>query len=606
MPTADKHVLLAIYDSLPDPVIILDEADSILSVNSAAVSAFGYAREEMIGRSREILLATAEIEAEDGITLFRRKNDSLFPGRTASRVVEAHDATPLRRIDFIHDISDVANLQAAQREAGRIFATALDAIHEGIAIFDAKERLILFNKTYRTLYGSNAQRLSLGMSMDEVADLAIGAVDSAPSAVGSKDTRDWVERLTTMIREASGETSIIRYGRGRWMRVQNSRASDGNIVALRVDVTDLQETQLALERQRLDYAALVENMPDFITRASPDLTFTFVNRSYAAFVGLPPEALIGQPMLDFVPKADRGIVEETLRSLTADHPVTPREQRRTLSDGTHRWILWSNIAVFEKNRLVEYVTVGRDITEIKAQQARIADQSAELERKNAALSQFTATVSHDMKAPIRHMSMFAQMMAEDVASKDYSEIGLYAEHLRESARRMEQLINSLLDYAQIADRIVTWHRVSARKVVDDVLYDLESLVEETAARITIGPLPDVRGDPELLKRLVQNLIGNAIKYRRKDEAPVIRIFGEERDGRVVLTFEDNGIGVDPRHAEKIFDVFQRLHRDEAVYPGTGIGLALARRIATSHEGTIALDKTYENGARFLVTLPPAL
>ncbi len=187
MPTADKHVLLAIYDSLPDPVIILDEADSILSVNSAAVSAFGYAREEMIGRSREILLATAEIEAEDGITCSAARTTASSPA--VRRAVWSKRM--MRRRSGGSTSSMISAMSPTCRRAARGRANlrdALDAIHEGIAIFDAKERLILFNKTYRTLYGSNAQRLSLGMSMDEVAELAI-ARSIPPRAPSARRTR---------------------------------------------------------------------------------------------------------------------------------------------------------------------------------------------------------------------------------------------------------------------------------------------------------------------------------------------------------------------------------------------------------------------------------
>ena len=184
------------------------------------------------------------------------------------------------------------------------------------------------------------------------------------------------------------------------------------------------------------------------------------------------------------------------------------------------------MAIFARRKLVEYITVGRDITELKRQQARIAQQSAELQRKNEALNQFTGTVSHDLKAPLRHMSMFSEMIGEDVASGNLDELPVYARHLRQSARRMDQLIDSLLDYAQIADQIGNLaDRIDGRR---DFRCDPQSRQFHSGGRRqrSSSALPQVKGDPELLKRLCQNLIGNAIKYRRDDIKPVIRIYGE--------------------------------------------------------------------------------
>ena len=143
-------------------------------------------------------------------------------------------------------------------------------------------------------------------------------------------------------------------------------------------------------------------------------------------------------------------------------------------------------------------------------------------------------------------------------------------------------------------------------VVSDAILNLDTFIREADARFEFDVLPQVKGDPELLKRLCQNLIGNAVKYRREGIKPVISIYSETIDDCVRIYFQDNGIGIDPRFAKKIFDVLQRLHRDESVYPGTGIGLALAKRIADSHNGSIELDTSFSQGARFVLTLPDAV
>lgn len=618
MTATQTDFVQAIYDIFPSPVIFVDADRIVLSVNAAAIEQFGYAADDMIGGSMQRLYASdrdfeaalfqnvaepANRQFSEGVYRYRRRNGTVFTARLRVTPVVDADGTKCGFAGIVHDISDSLELDRERRKAGEILDTALQAIPEGFAIFDADERIIVYNDAYKRICGAAGPRLKIGMTAEEIM-LAVYEVGYYPNApVGSPQAKAWLESRMRAFRNPGGDNQIFEYGDGRWLRIEDLKTPDGNTVALRIDVTNLKRAEIALERQRLEYATLVQNIPDFICRISHDLRYTFVNDRYAQLVRTPADDLIGQSVLDFVPENDRKSLVATLQNLSVEGPLLAREQHRTLPDGSDLWLFWSNIAVFDSGKLAEYVTVGRDITELKLQQQRIAQQSAELQRKNDALNQFTGTVSHDLKAPLRHMSMFSDMIVEDVGSGNHQELPVYAGHLRQSARRMDQLIDSLLDYAQIADEIGSWQTVSMTNVISDTILNLDSFIQEAGATINVAALPQLKGDPELLKRLCQNLIGNAIKYRREDVKPVIRIYAETNADMVRVIFEDNGIGVDPRFSRKIFDVFQRLHRDESTYPGTGIGLALAKRIAESHGGSIALDTGFTQGARFVATLP---
>ncbi|WP_426236316.1 PAS domain S-box protein [Pararhizobium sp. DWP1-1-3] len=618
MTAAQTDFVQAIYEVFPSPVIFVDADRVVLSVNAATVEQFGYAADDMIGGSMQMLYASdQDFEAavfenaakpgntqfSEGIHRYRRRDGSVFTARIRVTPVADSDGMAVGFAGVVHDISDYLELDRERRKAGEILDTALQAIPEGFAIFDADERIIVYNDAYKRICGAAGPRLKIGMTAEEIM-LAVYEVGYYPNApVGSPQAKAWLEARMRAFRNPGGDNQIFEYGDGRWLRIEDLKTQDGNTVALRIDVTDLKRAEIALDRQRLEYYTLVQNIPDFICRISGDLRYTFINDRYARLVGMPAEDLIGQLLRDYVPVTDRESLVTTLKSLSVQTPLATREQHRKLSDGSDLWLFWSNIAVFDGGELAEYVTVGRDITELKQQQQRIAQQTAELQRKNEALNQFTGTVSHDLKAPLRHMSMFSDMIVEDVAGGNHEELPVYAGHLRQSARRMDQLIDSLLDYAQIADEIGSWQIVSMSDVISDTILNLDSFIQEAGASIKVSALPQLKGDPELLKRLCQNLIGNAIKYRREDVQPVIRIYAEMDEGAVRVIFEDNGIGVDPRFSRKIFDVFQRLHRDESIYPGTGIGLALAKRIAESHGGSISLDTAFTQGARFVVTLP---
>ncbi|TCM58975.1 PAS domain S-box-containing protein [Rhizobium sp. PP-F2F-G48] len=610
MPIPDRTILEALYNDLADAVVVTDRAGVILSANPAASILFGFELAFPVGQPFSVLLHRVSeaqgISAGSGSVHYTRADGSRFAGRTRAIAVggEAEAEGRLIRIISTADRPELPDQELPDMaSSSRAVDTALDVIAEGIAIYDKDERLLLCNRAYRALLGPVGERLRIGMPVAEIAlDIASGE-GMAPAPSGSPEAKAWVRRQIDLFRRADGKAEIFSYNNGRWLRAENTLTADGNTVAIRVDVTDLKRIEMALERQRQDYATLVETIPDLITRLAPDLTYTFVNQRFAALIGLSQDEVVGRRCRDFIAKDDP--LAEILFGLTPEAPATTREQRRRTAGGDDVWILWSNLAVFEGKELSEYVTVGRDITEMKQQQMRIAEQSFELQRKNEALGQFTSSVSHDLKAPMRQISMFADMIADDIAANDLGNVADYASKLREKSRRLIQLVDSLLDYARIADRIFSPQRVALRDVVEDALGNLQSHIEESGARVTVEDLPDVIGDAELLKRLFQNIIGNAIKYRRAGVTPELTVNGWREGGLVHIAFPDNGVGIDPRHADRIFDIFQRLHRNEDIYPGTGVGLSLARRIAESHGGTIVLDPDYRTGARFIVSLPSA-
>ena len=277
-----------------------------------------------------------------------------------------------------------------------------------------------------------------------------------------------------------------------------------------------------------------------------------------------------------------------------------RSQKRTVRQVLQ---LWSINVRFRDGVADGAICLGYDITEFQEKHNSIAAQSAELQRKNEALGQFAAIVSHDLKAPLRHIAMFADMMNDDIANQKYDELSLYAHHVRNSAIRMDRIIKSLLQYSQIAYRIISRSNFDAASVVISAIQNLETLVEEAKAEILVGKLPIMNGDAELMRHLMQNLISNAVKYRRPGIKPKILISAMETADEIALIVEDNGIGIDPKHANKIFGPFQRLHKDEKTYEGFGIGLALCKQIAESHDGSIELDTSYTDGSRFVVHLP---
>jgi light-regulated signal transduction histidine kinase (bacteriophytochrome) len=257
-----------------------------------------------------------------------------------------------------------------------------------------------------------------------------------------------------------------------------------------------------------------------------------------------------------------------------------------------------------RERIVEELEVSRSA------RALLDEQAVELRRSNAELEQFAYVASHDLQEPLRKVASFCQLLEKRYGDQ-LDERGLeYIAFAVDGAKRMQVLINDLLTFSRVGRLATMQTEVDLGTVLDAGLGNLAAALEEADAEIVRPgpPLPRVIGDPTLLTMLWQNLIGNAVKFRHKDRRPRVVIDCERRTGENgdewLLSVSDNGIGIGEEFAEKVFVIFQRLHGRE-VYSGTGVGLALCKKIVEQHGGTIWVDTTHTDGTRLQFTLPIA-
>ncbi len=243
---------------------------------------------------------------------------------------------------------------------------------------------------------------------------------------------------------------------------------------------------------------------------------------------------------------------------------------------------------------------------IASQQARAAleQRQLELQRSNADLEQFAYVASHDLQEPLRKVASFCQMLQRRYSDQLDDKARQYIAFAVDGATRMQRLITDLLTFSRIGRVYDDSRSVELDEVVGQAEANLAGAIADRRARIERPPLPTVPGDVTLLTMLWQNLISNAIKFRHPDRDPLVRVAVEETGDLWQFSVEDNGIGIDPKFADKIFVIFQRLHSRET-YTGTGIGLAVCKKVVEFHGGTIRLDETYHDGARFVFTLPSA-
>jgi len=247
------------------------------------------------------------------------------------------------------------------------------------------------------------------------------------------------------------------------------------------------------------------------------------------------------------------------------------------------------------------VRILAELSELQAAHAALEARTEDLQRSNSELEQFAYVASHDLQEPLRKVASFCQLLQRRYAGRLDAKADEYIEHAVDGAKRMQALINDLLTFSRVGRAAQRREPVSCAVLLAQAWANLAADVRRTHATIEVGELPVVLGEASLLTAVFQNLISNALKFCA-DEPPRVTV-SVRTDGEFWLfSFSDNGIGIEPEYAERIFVIFQRLH-DKATYPGTGIGLAMVRKIIEYHGGRIWLDTTITAGARFWFTLP---
>ena len=255
----------------------------------------------------------------------------------------------------------------------------------------------------------------------------------------------------------------------------------------------------------------------------------------------------------------------------------------------------------DHNEVVAGIVVFMDTTERRHAEEKLRQLNEELTSSNRDLEQFAYVASHDLQEPLRMVASFTQLLALRYQDQLDEKGRKFIEYAVDGATRMQRLIDDLLTYSRVGTRGGVMESTDTRAALDEALRNLHAGISENGAQVTISDLPTVRADPSQLVQLFQNLVGNALKFRRPDELPRINISAEYLGKEWRFTIQDNGIGIDPQYADKVFIIFQRLHTRKE-YPGTGIGLAVCKRIVERHGGRIWMESTPGQGTTFFFTL----
>ncbi len=379
-----------------------------------------------------------------------------------------------------------------------------------------------------------------------------------------------------------------------------------------------EEIRAGLNEKSMDMVKLLlHQKASPIMAYTPDRTLVYVNAAYdALFADRFPNGTLGRDITTLEPEKAH-LIEEMVQVNLARKPGDPDlviESPSVDANGENHWFEWRCMHSFDKAGNVQLVVaMSRDLTAQRLAEQRTQRVAERLEESNRDLLEFAQVASHDLQEPLRKVTAFSGRLQANLEGQLDDRSADYMQRMNGAVGRMQNLIDDLLTFARVNTRGTAMVDTPLKSVVENVLTDLEIAIEESGAEFAVDSLPTLPVDASQLGQLFQNLIGNAIKFRREGVPPRIAIkathvpstsmTGDEPvGGWFDVTVSDNGIGFDNKYAQKIFAPFQRLH-SRSEFEGTGVGLSVCRRIAERHQGTIAVKSLEGEGTTFVLRLP---
>jgi PAS domain S-box-containing protein len=605
----------SLVEQATDAICITDASLKFIDINPYALGLFGYTLEEALHLSLPDVLFAEDLavnpiklnELKLGKTIRNERRLKRKDGTTVDMAVSTKLIEDGRLIMFGHNISERKESEEALRESEKRLRQIIDLVPHFIFAKDAEGKFILVNEAVATAYGSTVKDLigksdaDFNSKKEEVEHFMQEDLKIINSGNATYNIEETITDVTGNVRVLS--TTKIPYAS---LGVHTS-----GVLGVSVDITERKKAEQAI-------------------RNSEETTKLIMNSALDAIVGMDNRGYITV----WTPQAEKifGWKEEEVIGKTMAEIIVPHQYRERHQQGFERYLqigkgvilnklnelsalnregkefpIEINIVPIKQNGTEFFCAFIRDITErknaeklLQKSQASLAINNHQLEQKNKELEQFAYVASHDMQEPLRTTSSFVELLQKQYKGKLDEKADKYLTFISQSSDRMKVLIKDLLDYSRIG-RKRELAEVDCNIMLNEVLADLGKAISDANAEITADDLPVINGYSTEIKQLFQNLIINAVKFRKQNTKPDINIYAQKKGGYWEFAVKDNGIGIDEQHKERIFIIFQRLHaRNE--YEGSGIGLAHCKKIVELHGGKIWIDSKPGEGSTFHFTI----
>ncbi len=615
---ASNSFLAAIVNSSSDAILSKDLDGVITSWNPGAERLFGYMADEVIGKPVTILFPPDRIDEEPEIlqriqrgemidhyetVRVRKDGTRIAISLTVSPIVDAA-GTIIGASKIARDITEFKRAQS------RLQAT-LAGIGDAVIATDCSGRVTFMNGKAEDFTGwteAEAKEQPVGMVLDVIEQGSRSPVADPVTLVlergGAVEPRDHLLLINRSGNERPVEESAAPI-----------RAADGLLEGVVLVLRDVAERRAAdFEATRL--AAIVEGSDDAIVGKDLQSIVTSWNSGAERLFGFTAEEMIGQSITRLLPPDRQGEEQQILTRLQRGERVQHFETSRVRKDGSLVDVSLTISPIRDHGgRVVGASKIARDITLVRQAREQLKAYAEDLEQKvrertaklhdaMAELEAFSYSLSHDMRAPIRAIHSFTEIVLEDYGEK----MPGAAEYLRKvinAAGRMDRLIQDVLAFARVSQTEIRLKPVDADKLVEEIIQERPELQDPQAEVSIVGELPPVWGHEASLTQCLTNLLHNAVKFVAPGVNPKVEVFGRTTgEGRVQICVRDNGIGIEPEGRDRLFAIFQRMPTEHH-YQGTGIGLAIVRKAAERMNGSVGVESAPNEGSTFWIELPAA-
>lgn len=616
----------AILETALDAILSIDRQGRVQEWNPAAERIFGYTRAEALGRALdELIVPSALCEAYDGglthylitgagsllgrpiqLTL-HRKDQGEFPAELDISRLPTED--PPRCTAIIRDITERKRSEAALRASEERYRMLIEGVKDyAIYMLDPMGCVATWNAGAERIEGYQAEEIIgkpfsiLFTPEDKEQNRPAQILEKAVTdgrctyerwQVRKDGSRFWSQRSIWALWDMTGQLSgFSKIGR---------------------DMTEQKQAEEGLRQ----LAAIVNSSHDAIISTSPDGIIASWNPGAALLFGYSEAEAIGKPLAMLAPPDLLGEESRILGPIQCGQMVSAIETVRRSKDGRLVDVSVTISPIKDASgEVIGSSHIARDITATKQAEERIRqlneeleqrvrDRTAQLQASNDELKAFTYSVSHDLRAPVRHILGYVGILESEATARLDDSVRANLQTIGDSARQMNQLIEALLKFSRLGRVQMHFERVSLAALLKEAQHALRTEIAGRDIEWRIGELPEVRGDPMMLRQVWVNLLSNALKYTRERSRARIEIGSQTALGQVVCFIRDNGAGFSMDYAHKLFGVFQRLHR-QGEFEGTGIGLANVRRIIARHGGRTWAEGALDRGATFHFSLPASL